>query len=347
MLTEKEAVALIRAGALKLRPFEIQVSRTEWRADGRVDFNVELRWRKSRRQFLAEYVSVPTPRRLRDAVEQARKYASLRGALPLLIAPYLNADALDLLTREEVSGIDLSGNGAVIAEDWLVLRSGAKNRHPMSTPIKAIYRGTSSLVGRVFLSRPEYERFPQIRAEIERRGGRISPSTVSKVLQGLEEDLVIERGENLRLVQPARLLDRLARSYGRTRAVRRIQGKALVDDATLFLLLRAKADASGAWLAGRDEQRYVLAPSGQDLFTIYTSSIDTLVSANWFREDDRFPELEIIETHRQEVFFDAREDSGFRWCSPLQIYLELVNGGKRQREVAEQLRPDLLDFRYA
>jgi len=57
---------------------------------------------------------------------------------------------------------------------------------------------------------------------------------------------------------------------------------------------------------------------------------------------DRFPNVELIETDDETVYFDAREDTEFWWVSPVQVYLELMAGDKRDRETAEQVSSFIL-----
>src|SRR4029078_6306480 len=122
----------------------------------------------------------------------------------MVILPYLSDDRLRELDAARVSGLDLCGNGVIIIpKDLLVYRTGAPNRFTTSAPIKNIYRGTSSLVARTFLLRPQYPSLSELQAEIERRGGRVSLPTVSKVVSGLEDDLIVGRNDSaLRLLQP-------------------------------------------------------------------------------------------------------------------------------------------------
>jgi len=42
------------------------------------------------------------------------------------------------------------------------------------------------------------------------------------------------------------------------------------------------------------------------------------------------------------VYFDARQEEDFRWASPVQVYLELMAGDKRDRDTAEQVKSFLL-----
>lgn len=63
-----------------------------------------------------------------------------------------------------------------------------------------------------------------------------------------------------------------------------------------------------------------------------------------FVETDRFANVEFAEVNDEEVFFDRERREGFRWCSKLQIYLELMTGSKRERDAASQIREDLLSL---
>jgi hypothetical protein len=56
-------------------------------------------------------------------------------------------------------------------------------------------------------------------------------------------------------------------------------------------------------------------------------------------ETSRFPNVEFLETDDDFIYFDARDNLA---ASPVQTYLELMRGDKRERETAEQVRKALL-----
>jgi hypothetical protein len=347
MLPENEARRLLYAEQIDLSPVSVRVTGVEVPiADGRADFLLELVWNEQRRQFIAEYVSTGTPRQVSRALAQARRNAKQEpDTSPMVIAPYLSDGTLDQLLSEQVSGMDLSGNAAIVVPgQWLIVLRGRENQFPASAPIKAVYEGTSSLVGRVFFARREYQMVKEVREEILRRGGEISMGTVSKVLKALEEDLVISRRETIRLLQPERLLQNLKDNYTPIDARRRVSGRLNLDgDVRARLLDNARTRSrKGApvRLVGRLDARYVVGPSTQQ-WTLYTTSIPDVLADTGFEETDRFANVEVVETEDPRVYFDAREDEEFLWVAPLQVYLELMSGGKREREIARQLEPDL------
>ena len=109
------------------------------------------------------------------AAQQARRLSRPPLRWPMVFCPYLSEERLEELEREGVSGLDLCGNGVVVVPgEWLVRRTGKPNLYPQSFSIKNVFRGTSSLVARVFLRRPIYGMVGEIREEIRKRGGGVT-----------------------------------------------------------------------------------------------------------------------------------------------------------------------------
>ena len=174
---------------------------------------------------------------MQTASEQIRRLSRPPLLWPMLLAPYLPEDRLEMLGVTGVSGLDLCGNGVVtVPGEWLVRRTGKPNLYPQSFPIKNVFRGTSSLVARVFLLRSTYGAVGEIREEIEHRGGAVALSTVSKALARLEDELIVGRQSGkIRLLQPDKLLQRLVENYRPPEVTRRFLGKANVGPETLLM----------------------------------------------------------------------------------------------------------------
>ena len=56
--------------------------------------------------------------------------------------------------------------------------------------------------------------------------------------------------------------------------------------------------------------------------------------------------MEFLETDDRTAYFDRREIGPIPIISPVEAYLELSKGGKREQEAAEPLRADILVRRY-
>ncbi len=87
--------------------------------------------------------------------------------------------------------------------------------------------------------------------------------------------------------------------------------------------------------------RYTVMQRG-DVLTVYCPKVEMLLERLPGVQSDRFPNLELLETEDESVYFDARQEDGFWWASPLQVYMELMVGDKRDQETAEQLKALIL-----
>lgn len=345
MISERKARAMVGQGDVQVRPLRIELIEIEPRTpDARtIDWSLDVSWGQKTCRYAVEYVSVGTPRNLEFARERiARALRSTPGMLPMVMTPYLSEDKLNELAEREVSGIDLCGNGVVIAPgDWFVYRTGRPNRFPTKAAIKNIYAGTSSLVCRALLTAGRFERLSDIPRAIEAAGGQISLGTVSKVVRCLEDELLVSKEDGIRLIQPLALLDRVANSYQPREPVSRLRGS-FPDGKDLLQRASAWARDTGAGLAVSGAGRYAQAPSSDAYPPIYTDRPTELARELHFEPADRFASAEIRGTEDPLPYFDAQRVDGVTWQSPLQTYLEMMQGGKRERELAATLREQVL-----
>ena len=165
------------------------------------------------------------------------------------------------MAEAEISGIDLSGNGVVVIPGKLfVYRAGAKNKFLSNAPIKNVFRGTSSLVPRVFFTKAEYQNVGEILSEITKRGGKTTFPTVSKVLKALEEELLIAKGEKVRLLDAKKLLDLLIKNYRRPE-VRRTSSIKCADLSPALEKMSENAKRKNMIFACDYPARYTVMPS--------------------------------------------------------------------------------------
>ena len=74
------------------------------------------------------------------------------------------------------------------------------------------------------------------------------------------------------------------------------------------------------------------------MISVYCPRLEMLLERLSGSRSDRFPNLELLETEDETVYFDARQGGNFWWASPVQVYLELMAGDKRDRETAEPVK---------
>ncbi len=346
MLSEKNILAQLLRGEIRLPPLCLRPVAAE--SPG-VDTLAEVHWQQRTFRFAVECKADSTPRSIRDAIGQLTAAAPALQANPLLIVPWLSPEQLGELEQQQISGIDLNGNGIVIVPgQLLVLRTGQPNRYPQSRPIRNVYRGDSSIVSRVFLLQPAYGGVGRIRDAIQARASAIAFSTASKVLKALEADLIVGRETGvIRLLQPEKLLERLAANYRPPKVQERWIGKCELDPIELGKVMVGAGQASDRRLVltGASSVNRYATMAREPVTSIYCDDSPKRLLEQWglpVEQDARFPNLELIGTDEPNVYFDRRVEPEGIFASPVQTWLELATGEKRQREIAEQVKTRIL-----
>lgn len=356
MPTEKEMLNQLRQGRVQLPPltFSSLDDQLDVGEDKRVDAYIEAKWKRKAARFAVECKALSTPKVFQNSINFLKSLPLSKNFFRMLFMPFLNERQLKELEREGISGIDLCGNCVVVYPGtFSVFRSGGKNRFPSSAAIKNIYRKNSSMVGRGFFVYSDFQTVQDIRATINQRNLLVnrwnkkpmSLSTVSKVLKTMVEDLIITRTETIRLLQPDKLLEKLRENYNPPVVKERIRLKIPENNKSILELLSEQSQqlklpliASGT----SSVTRYTVMQRG-DLLTVYCPKVEMLLERLPGSQSDRFPNLELLETEDEPVYFDARQEDGFWWASPLQVYMELMVGDKRDQETAEQLKSQILN----
>jgi hypothetical protein len=355
--TEKEMLDQLREDKIQLPPlaFRYLEHRREVGANRRYDAFIEAIWQQNVARFAVECKALSTPKAFQNSVNFLKSFSLPNDYLPMLFMPFLSEWQLQELEREGLSGIDLCGNGVVVVPGTLaVFRSGGKNRFPSSALIKNIYRKNSSMVGRTFLLCAGYQTVQEIREKINQRNLLVtrwdkkpmSLSTVSKALKSLQEDLIVTREETIRLLQPDKLLEKLRENYDPPAIKERVRLKISEENGKMVRELLSKQSqtldlplvASGT----SSVARYAVMQRG-DLLSVYCPKVQMLLERLPGSQSDRFPNLELLVTEDERIYFDARQEGNFWWASPVQVYLELMAGDKRDQETAEQLKALILN----
>ena len=355
MLAEKDILKALKGGKIVLPPLTVSLIETvpklralegeSYRPDALVGVeNGRRRWK-----FLVEVKAAATAKAFANACAAIKPAAAKAKLNPMVVLPYLSPDNLAELERAKVSGIDLCGNGIVaVPDELLVVRTGQPNRYPRTEPIRNIYRGDSSLVGRAFLFQPTYNAVGEIVTAISDGGGKVSFPTVSKVLKTLEADLIVERTPGqIKLLQADKLLDQLAANYRQPKVAERYVGRVAMSERELPSALTAAAAQIGAKfvLSGTASAVKYSVLAREPLVSGYCSAApsDLLAALRaQFEETDRFPNVDLICTDDTLPFFEPTSDASVSYASPVQAYLELMAGDKRQRETADQVREYVL-----
>jgi hypothetical protein len=357
-LTEAEVLNRLRDGTLILPPATLRfVDPEPYARSGKPDGVLDARWADRTCRYVFEYKSLNTPKAITGAVAMVARYAADMDLRPLIIVPYLSEERLAWLEEEGVSGLDLAGNGMLLAPSFAIWRSGEPNRFTTSQPIKNVFRGSSSLFARCFLLRSKFAGLSDIRSfalsKLEASwpstlgDTKLTPSTASKVVQALQEEMIVTKdSEGIRLLTPQALIEQLRTNYTRPRGTR-LEGKAAVAGPAAWLRLRDairsgrfRCVATGVGSAAR----YGVL-SGPDRLSVYVTDLKAAAEILGVESSRVFPNIELIEEKGDAVYFDVRDDGDVLWASPIQTWLELSVAGPRERAAAKVLEMAILEGR--
>jgi hypothetical protein len=296
-------------------------------------------------QFNVNYRTDWSERNFQLAITTAKL---IKNALPLIVLPYLSEERLITLEREQISGLDLCGNGLIIVPgQWLVRSTGQPNRFRIEQSLRNAFAGKASLVGRVLLREPIFRRLEDLQREIERRGGQLSQALVSRTVARLEQEVIVgpDSGNRVRLLQADRLLDQLARAWTARRSKVIWRGRISMPTAEFLpKLFEAAANQQiQSIMTGLGSASHYTGISMEDTVYIYTDQPEALLRGLPTTVDERFANLELRQAPDSSVYFDADIDQrSIRWASPVQTCLEMLSGDARLYDSAQPLRERLI-----
>ncbi len=298
-----------------------------------------------------ELLSISTPKVIDEKINifgNIKNELKRQELLPMIIAPYVSYKESKLLREQEICWIDLSGNMLITIPPVIYIeRTGKSNKFPDTSPIKKIYEGTSSLVGRALLLCPEgFASLYEIADFIKQRNGAITLGTVSKVLKSLEEELIISKRESrISLKKPEILLDRLAEGYwnfAKRKRDREYRYELENINELEALLEEFQIDYvySGFYAAKRKNLGMT------DQITIFIKSMQEVKSALKrssiaVTPDEEYGQVTFIESRNSCIWFNRRVRPD-NMVDDLELYLELVNDKPRGPKIARQLKEQIL-----
>ncbi|UCC98671.1 MAG: hypothetical protein JSW66_02005 [Phycisphaerales bacterium] len=354
-LTEKDILRSLknmgdRYAPLVVKRLKEEVSLPEgYRVDAVIEFSIQD---GPSFEALAEIAPVSTPENVLKRARQFADYFAKAGKtnrVPFIVAPYIGAKQAKILADRGISWIDLSGNMSVRVSNRIYIeRTGKPNQFPDTSPIKKIFQGTSSLVSRALLLKPDgFISVNDVYNFITDRNPKVALSTVSKVLKSLEEELLINRNKSLISVpDPEMLLEKLVEGYkNSTERKRRKTYRFSIGN--IQQLSAGVVGFCKDYLACGFYAAQIKGLAVTDKITIFVKDIeqfrrkaeDRLVSIT---ADVEFGNVIITETSDTGVWFnpDWREIDSV--VDDIELYLEMMIDAPRGPKIAEQLKRRIL-----
>lgn len=349
-LTEKEIIKRLWESAEQYKPLIFVGFEEEFplakgaRADAIVQVSME---NGVSFKALVEITAVANPKTLLQKCKVLRDELNRINEpdlVPVVVAPYIGNRQARILADEDISWIDLSANMRIQAPNLYIERTGNPNKFPDTVPIRKIFQGTSSLVSRALLLKPDgFSSLDEVTDFINSRNANITSSTVSKVLKSLEQELLIDKSKSLiRARAPEKLLDRLTEGYiNSTERKTRKAYKFAADDVRYIFSAFSNPNRPIDYAVCGFYAAKGLAVTNE--ITMFVKDIEKVRKAA-VPEDSAFGNVTIIETNEPGVWFNTpkQPNNTVAVVDDIELYLEMMAATPRGPEIAKQIKQRIL-----
>ncbi len=267
-----------------------------------------------------------------------RRWRRQMGNRPiLLVAPYFGPRVRELLTEENISYVDLTGNTRISLDyPGLYIETEGARQDPRSTRPRSAVRGAKAgAVVRVLVDALP----PYTGADIA-RAANVNEGYLSRILDTLVDEGLIDRGRTgvTRVDWPA-LLQRRARALDLFRPVGTYRYVARQGTSGLVDRLRSRPGSgrrpptvTGSFAAARIAP--VAAPA---LLVAYTMDPRALADELELLPTDAGADTVLIRPENDVAFDRAKPDGGMAWAAPSQVVIDCLAGSGRMPSEGEAL----------
>lgn len=302
-----------------------------------------------RHTLVAEVKSSGQPRHVRSALLQLRDYVERQAdhMTPVLIAPYLSAEAQALCREYQVEFLDLEGNARLAFGTFFISRQVANKPTVERRELRSLFKPKSAQVLRLMLRDPE--RAWRV-TELSEMAG-VSLGHASNVRSSLlDREWAQLSSDGVFLSAPDALLDAWCEAYeppaGKRKSFYTTLHGASFENAVRDLW-SAGAEPGLTSLASFSAAQW-LAPygrTGTQYFYADEAGLDRLSSALKLSTASKGENVVVTVLEDPGLFRDTVEPApGVICTSPVQTYLDLSDAGERGREAADHLRRERLKW---
>jgi hypothetical protein len=298
------------------------------------------------------------PRDVREALWQLREYSrqwarmpKSRQPVPMLVAEAISPGAKQMLRDERIGYYD-SGGSLFLPADGVYLYIDKPPAKSFSKSMRSLFSGRRAQALHALLL--GHEEWFKVRGLAER--ALVSAATGSQVLTELERlDWVVARGQGpakeRQLREPAALLDAWVKQLAATRPapMRRFFVPSLAADALVEKVGQVLAHHSVEYAITHEAagQRYApfLSSVAQVRCRVLNNpAVERALGDLGARAASEGTNLAVIEAKSSGELLFREQMDGVWLASPIQVYLDLVRGEGRGKEMAEHLRRERIGF---
>ncbi|MDO9167213.1 MAG: hypothetical protein Q7U13_13995 [Rhodoferax sp.] len=332
---------------------ELDVLESAPPATDRLDAKIDLSVAGKSIVLLVEAKKTVFPRDVRQVLWQFKllQHGRYADAQHLLIAESLSPGAKELLRAERIGYYD-SGGSLFLPASGAYIYIDKPPPKTLEKSVRSLFSGRRAQVLHALLV--NYEEWFGVTEVAEQ--SQVAPSTASDVLGELERfDWLVSRGQGpskeRHLREPGALLDAWAKHLAMQRAptlrryfVPNVKSDALIErlgqvfdahQVDYAVSYEAAAQRYAPFLSGISQVRTRLLPS---------AGADTAVAELDARVVNEGANLAIIETKSAGELLFRQQVGGVWLASPIQVYLDLLRGEGRSKEMAEHLRKERIGF---
>jgi len=277
------------------------------------------------------------PRIARDVINSLKRFiAENPSSYGIFMAPYISSRAADILNKEGIGYIDLSGNMRLCFGQVYIEREGRPNAFALKRDLRTLYSPKACRVLRVLLSAPK-KRWKMKELSVESRVSLGQVSNVKKLLND-REWIRVER-EGISLIEPLSLLTEWSQNYDYRKnsvgtfyspkdvaAIEADLSKSCGQEKITYALTGFSGAARFA-PAVRYPRVYAYVEGGE-------RNIPSLINV---KEVPSGANVILLAPYDEGIFYGACEIDGVQVVNPIQNYLDLKGIKGRGEEAANAL----------
>ena len=289
--------------------------------------------------------------RLQEFIDRWNSKPNTHQVVPVLIADSISPGAKELLRGERAGYFD-SGGSLFLVACGIYLHIDKPSPRRASRLVRSLFAGRRAQVLHAMLTRRE-GRF-EVTALAEE--AKVSPATASQVLQELERlEWVVSRGRGPNKVrylqEPGALLDAWAKQAAAMPAqtMRRFyvpltQADELVERLDRTLAGHAVEHEITHEAAGQRYAPFLSSVSRVHCRLLTGRRADRAIGELGARVVSQGTNLAVVEAKSPGELLFRRRLNGIWLASPIRVYLDLLRGEGRAKEMAEHLRRERIGF---